>query len=131
MQSGKTVKQTHFKRLRTTLSGQGWVPAGLDGLDYSEPLLLKCAVPRSIFSRGYHIAIPSNRRSDSGFEPKAYAILVGKLVEIPHKIQADLLIIEGLTEAAFYQIQYYPEIMVYAEVPRFSAMFQVQNFHSH
>ncbi len=62
--------------------------------------------------------IPSNRRSDSGFEPKAYAILVGKLVEIPHKIQADLLIIEGRTVAALDQIQNYPEIMVYAEVPQ-------------
>ncbi|MBS0289833.1 MAG: hypothetical protein JSS07_07370 [Proteobacteria bacterium] len=29
MQSGKAIKQTHYRKLRTTLSGQGWVPAGL------------------------------------------------------------------------------------------------------
>ncbi|MFO1259096.1 MAG: hypothetical protein U1E78_11895 [Gammaproteobacteria bacterium] len=36
MQSGRAVKQTHFNKLKTVLSGQGWVPAGLDGLNYAE-----------------------------------------------------------------------------------------------
>jgi len=40
MQSGRAIKQTHYRKLRTSLSGQGWVPAGLDGLDYSQAYYL-------------------------------------------------------------------------------------------
>jgi hypothetical protein len=81
MQSGRAIKQTHYKKLRTVLSGQGWVPTGLEALNYGEPLLLKCAAPRAISSHSNQLTLPSARRTDPGFEPRGYAVIRGELQE--------------------------------------------------
>lgn len=115
MQSGRAIKQTHFKKLRTVLSGQGWVPAGLDNLNYDEPLLLKCAAPRTVSSKSNQLTLPASRRADTGFEPKGYALINGELREVPIKIQANIATLDPVADAACYQVQYYPEIMVFSE----------------
>lgn len=115
MQSGRAIKQTHYKKLRTVLSGEGWVPAGLDGLNYDEPLLLRCAAPRSCSSTTSQKTIPLARRQDLGFEPKGYAVLGGELHETPIKLQANIAILDPIADASSYQVQYYPEIWVFAE----------------
>jgi hypothetical protein len=112
------IKQTHFNKLRTVLSGQGWVPAGLDGLDYSIPLLLKCAAPRSVSSTNTQFTIPANRRNDSGFEPKSFAVVSGNLTETEITLNADIVNLDTVTGALTYQIYYYPEILVFAESPQ-------------
>lgn len=121
MQSGRAIKQTHYRKLRTSLSGQGWVPAGLDGLDYSQALLLKCAAPRSLSSESNKIVIPSLRRTDERFEPKGYALVRGHLIETGLEMQEDVAILEPVRFALSYQVYYYPEIFVFADAP------QVQN----
>jgi hypothetical protein len=118
MQSGRAVKQTHYKKFRTSLSGQGWVPAGLDGLEYSEPLILKCAAPRSVSSESYEILIPSTRRNDPTFEPKGYALVKGHLIETNIIMQEDTAILDPVRYALSYQVHYYPEILVFAESPQ-------------
>ncbi len=118
MQSGRAIKQTHFNKLRTVLSGQGWVPAGLDGLDYSTPLLLKCVAPRSVSSTNTQFTIPANRRNDPGFEPKAYAVVSGSLVETEITLNADIASLDAVPGALTYQVHYYPEILVFAEPPQ-------------
>lgn len=116
MQSGRAVKQTHFTKLKTVLSGQGWVPAGLDGLNFNEPLLLKCAAPRTISSCISKIVLPAERRSDAGFEPKGFALICGQLIEIPINIKANIAMLDAVPEAVCFQIQYYPELSIFAEL---------------
>ncbi len=118
MQSGRAIKQTHYKKLRTSLSGQGWVPAGLDGLEYSQPLILKCAAPRSISSESNQIVIPSCRRTDEGFEPKGNALVKGHLIETSLVMQENIAILELVRYALTYQVHYYPQILVFAEPPQ-------------
>lgn len=118
MQSGRAIKQTHYKKLRTSLSGQGWVPTGLDGLEYSESMILKCAAPRSISSESYQIVIPSYRRNDPGFEPKGYALVKGHLIETTLVMQEDIAILNPVGYALSYQVHYYPQILVFAEPPQ-------------
>ena len=120
-QSGKAIKQTHFNKLKTVLSGRGWVPAGLDGLDYSQPLLLKCVAPRSISSLNSSITIPTARRSDTGFEPIGYVLVGGELIQTSLNLSADIATLDPIPGAISYQVQYYPEIMVFAGPP------QIQN----
>lgn len=115
MQSGRAIKQTHYSKLRTSLSGQGWVPAGLDGLAYSEPMILKCAAPRSISSENSEIAIPSCRRTDQGFEPKGYALVRGHLIETGLIMKEEIAILDPVRYALAYQVHYYPEILVFTE----------------
>ena len=45
MMDGTGVKQVAWSgKLKTKLTGSGWMQSGLDGLDYSAPMLLKCAI---------------------------------------------------------------------------------------
>lgn len=118
MQSGKAVKQTHFRKLRTTLSGQGWVPAGLDGLDYNNPVVLKCALPRSIGSVSNQFTIPAERRQDAGFEVKGYALIGSELIETAFTLNANIAVLNSVMGASSYQVHYYPEIIVFAEPPQ-------------
>ena len=45
MASGALHRQSLWERWRTTLSGSGWVPAPLLGIDYEVPFTLASAVP--------------------------------------------------------------------------------------
>jgi hypothetical protein len=118
MQSGRAIKQTHFRKLRTVLSGQGWDPMGLDDLDYADSLLLRCATPRSIGSRQPQFTLVGNRRSDPGFEPQGYALLAGYLVPTALQIKGDIAQLQKVQGALSYQVHYYPEIWVFAEPPQ-------------
>lgn len=115
MQSGKAIKQTHFKKLKTVLSGKGWVPTGLDNLDYSKALLLKCSVPQSISSKANQILLPNGRRNDSGYTPTAFGLVNGHLIETKLIIEVDLAILDRVKDAMSYQVHYYPELFVFAE----------------
>lgn len=114
-QNGRAVKQTHFNKLKTTLSGTGWMPAGLDGIDYSEPLILKCAAPRSFSSSTNQISLPSNRRIDKA--PIGFALVDGELLVTQCHIQESMAVLDIKTNAQGYQVLYYPELLVFAEPP--------------
>ncbi len=78
-QSGKAIKQTHFKKLKSILSGKGWIPTGLESLVSSEALILECTVPMSIVSKSNQISIPQGRRDDFGYVPTAFGLVNGNL----------------------------------------------------
>lgn len=117
MQSGRAIKQTHFSKLRTVLSGMGWSPVGLDGLDYSKPLLLKCAVPQGVTSLNTQIFVTAKRRRDPGFEAKGYGLVNGQWAETSTNIGANIVELIPVEFATLYQVVYYPEILVFAEPP--------------
>lgn len=117
-QSGKAIKQTHFKKLKTVLSGKGWIPTGLDELDYSKPLLLKCAIPLSISSKNNQLLLPQGRRMDSFYNPKGFCLINGHLIETNLTIDHNLAILDHVDNANAYHVHYYPELYVYAEPPQ-------------
>lgn len=118
MQSGRAVKQTHFKKLKTVVSGKGWAPTGLDCLDYSTQLWLKSAVPLSISSKFQEIILPHIARSDIGYSPKVFALVDSELIESKLVIDDRLVTLEYVDDAITYQVHYYPELLVYAEPPQ-------------
>lgn len=118
MQSGRAVKQTHFKKLKTVISGKGWVPTGLDNLDYSIPLWLKSAVPLSISSNLQQLLLPYIARNDVGYSPKGFALVDGELIESKLVIDGRLVTLEYVDDTLSYQVHYYPELLVYAEPPQ-------------
>lgn len=118
MQSGRAIKQTHFKKLKTVLSGKGWVPTGLEHLDYSKPLLLKCAVPLSITSALCQLILPVASRNDMRYTPTGFALIGGKLLETNLSIQGNIVNLESVNDAKYYQVHYFPELLVYAEPPQ-------------
>lgn len=123
--SGGAVLQTYWQKLRTTLSGAGWWPPGLDGLDYDAPLTLKCAAPRAIRAAVAAIALPAARRTDAGFVPIGHAVVPGAsvgvsggdLVPTAVSIAANLATLTPVTGAIGYQITYWPQLIVFATPP--------------
>jgi len=121
MQSGRAVKQSHYTKIRTELRGRGWVPTGLEGLNYSETMLLKCAAPRVVSSTSNIMTIPASRREDIGFEVKAFAIVGGELLAVELDLDSNIARIKETPGAVNYQVHYYPELMVFAEPIKVSA----------
>ena len=119
MMSGAAVIQQHWSKLRTTINGGGLIPAGLSGLDYSQPLLLKCAAPRGVCSASNVIALPSSRRSDTGYEPTGYAQLAtGQQIKTPVAMGGDVATLTPVTGAIAYTCNYTPQMTVVCDGPR-------------
>ena len=118
MMDGTGVKQVAWSgKLKTKLTGSGWMQSGLDGLDYSAPMLLKCASPRGISNASNVITIPAARRSDPGFVPVGYAIVDGRRVDSPVSIVGNVATVTVVASASGYCVQYFPEITVFAQAP--------------
>lgn len=118
MMSGAGLKQTHWKRLRTRVSGNGLIPPGLSTLDYSQPLTLKCAAVRSIVSASNMIALPSARRADTGYEPYGLAQMpTGDMVGTTCVVVTNTATLGVVTGAIGYAVCYWPEVSVFADPP--------------
>lgn len=116
MMSGAALKQTHWVKLRTSIKGDGWIPAGLQGIDYSGPLSLACIGPRAINSSSAEIILPAARRADA--PPFAFAILGnGSLANTDSSLAGDTLTITPVAGAAGYSAHYFPLLSVIAAAP--------------
>ncbi len=130
MMSGALVQQVTWRRLRTTLTGDGWWPSGLETLDYDAPLTLLCAAPRAILSASNVIALPAARRTDAGYTPQGFARVAGssaasvgggELVPTAVAIAADVATLTTVAGATGYQIAYWPSLSVLADPPTMEA----------
>lgn len=118
MMNGAGLKQTHWQRLAVSLSGSGWAPLGLQSLDYSAPLTLKCGLPRVVRSQSLSIALPVGRRSDAGYEPFARAHLAdGREVATTVSITTHTATVTAVAGAISYAVWYWPQLTVIASPP--------------
>lgn len=116
MLSGAGHLQTHWAKKRTTISGSGRLPAGLDGLDYTASMSLSCAAPLSIWSATTSATLPAARRAD--FAPRGFAIVNGHQVPTPISIATNAVTFTAVSGASGYVVSYYPTLTIYAEPPR-------------
>jgi len=118
MMNGAAIKQTQWQKLAVTLSGNGWCPLGLDALDYTGPLTLKCGLPRAIRSQSTSIALPVARRTDTGYEPFARAHRAdGREVETAVSIATHVATVTAVAGAVSYAVWYFPQLTVMASPP--------------
>lgn len=119
MGDGSAIKQTYAgtqNRIATVINGSGPIPPGLDGLDYTDTLLVRCAAERSITNSSNVIDIPAARRSDTGYEPWGRAIMMdGSVVETEVQLDGDTATLTQVTGADAYQALWFPEFYALAE----------------
>jgi hypothetical protein len=116
---GSARKQTCWRgKLRTRISGQGWIPSGFDLLDYAEPLEMSCIALRAISSASNVIDLPADRRADRGFQPFAYATVGGGKRDTTLTLSGDTATVATVDGAALYTVCYYPKLTVFADPPR-------------
>jgi len=113
--SEKQVLSGSIGKLRTTIGGDGPIPPGLDGLDYTGPLLLKSAASRDITSTLNVIDIPSARRSDAGYVPWGRAFVNDQPISTPVAMDVDEATLTPVTGASAYQVLWYPQFNVLVE----------------
>jgi hypothetical protein len=105
-------------KIKTRLTGGGWVPPGFDALDYDAPLEMSCIAAKMVVSQDRVIEIPEARRADAGFEPFAIANVDGGRVDAAIASTAgDVITIAPVASAQFYAVFYYPKINVFASLP--------------
>lgn len=113
---GRGVKQTLYTgKLGTTISATGWTMPGLSGLDRSAEHELLCGATLSNSGGTSNIQIGNSnrRRSDTGFEPVAYAIFSDNQVKTPVSVDsAGNCTVTAVTGALYYKVDWYPKLTV-------------------
>lgn len=116
MLDGTGIKQTHWQKLRTRISGRGRYPPGLDGLDYSTSMQIACAAPRSLTSASNVFTLPAARRSD--WPPAGYAIVDGRVIRVAVSVVSNTATVATTAGADAYQVIYWPMLTVLASPPQ-------------
>jgi hypothetical protein len=117
---GSARKQTAWRgKIKTTLNGSGWIPPGLEALNYSASMEMSCIALKSVTSASNVITLPAARRADAGYEPFAIAHVNGGRVDtVINSLVANVATVEDVNAATHYTVFYYPKITVFASVPQ-------------
>ena len=114
MLEGTGIKQTHWGKLRTTITGIGLLPNAINQLDFSASHTLKCAVARAVMDVDETVTLPTARRTD--IDPCAQAVLPdGTMVGTPVVVVDDIATWTTVATAIRYQVWYWPQVTVFAK----------------
>lgn len=116
LSSGAGVPMTHWQKSAIALSGSGFMPPGLDGIDYTQALELRCTKHLSIVSTGTSFVLAGTPRPD--FSPWALALVGQQWVETDLVLDgADVMVIP-IPGASAYQVCWMPMFIVSAKRPQ-------------
>lgn len=116
LSDGAAVKMTHWSgKASGELSGNGLIPTGLDGLDYSQPLELLLTHPRSISQASPVFTIPGRCRPDR--EPWGHALVEGRWRPVPCVRADQIVTLTAAAGATLYMVQWMPAYTVFADPP--------------
>lgn len=117
MSDGAAVKMTHWSgKASGEISGSGWIPLGLEGLDYSQPLELQLTQPRSIAQSGRNFVLPAACRPDR--EPWGSALVAGRWRPVPCTRAGLNVTLGAASDATLYMVQWMPLYSVFADPPQ-------------
>ena len=109
--TGAGINQMTWQKQRVLTSGSGWMPAGLEALDYTQGMILSCITPKAIFlpNTQLTVALPPKRRSDAGATPWAVAVYPhGATRPAALSVAGNTASIAPQAGAMAYQVFYYP-----------------------
>lgn len=118
LSQGALFSMSHWKKEQITLSGGGDVPHGLDGLDYTAPMELRCTHPKSITGRtpADRAFTPSSAvRPD--VSPWGWALLDGRWLLVPASLQGGQIVVEAVPGAERYRGLWMPVFNVICDEP--------------
>ncbi|MHC8404295.1 hypothetical protein [Pseudomonas sp. TMB3-21] len=116
LSGGEGVKMTHWGKAAGTISGQGWMPPGLDGLDYSQPLELRLTAQECIVGDDRLFTLTSVPRPDRA--PWALALVGAQWIETPCDLVGLVVTAEPVIGASKYLVQWQPVYSVFVSRPQ-------------
>lgn len=119
--TGRGIKQSTWQKTRIITQANGWIPAGLNGLDFDVPHQVDCVaeltIPANFGTR--QAGLPTTRRSDSGHLPWGLAQLEGgHCVVCPVTIIGNVATVAAVPGAEAYMVGYYPSYTCWLSAPR-------------
>lgn len=115
LSGGEGVKMTHWGKAAGAISGQGWMPPGLDGLDYSQPLELRLTAQECVVGAGRSYSLKSLPRPDRA--PWAMALIGSQWVDTPCILVDGIATASSVGGASMYMIQWMPVYNVFVSKP--------------
>ncbi|QRY79634.1 hypothetical protein JVX91_00535 [Pseudomonas sp. PDNC002] len=116
LSQGRGVPMTHWNKVAISISASGWMPPGLAGVDYSQPLEVRLTKVESIVGTHLDYQLTSAPRPD--FEPYAEA-LIGKDWERTGITRAGLAVtVTPMAGATHYRVCWMPVFMVSGRRPQ-------------
>ena len=115
LSGGAAVKMTHWQKMAGTISGEGFWPPGLDGLDYSQPLELRSTKVRTHQAASTVITLQGTPRPDQA--PWGYAIVGRDLVPTPVSMAGNVATLTAVPGATAYQVCWTPKYTVVTNGP--------------
>ena len=115
MSDGAGVKQQHWKRMAGTISGEGWMPPGLDGLDYSVPLELRSTKVQSISGPGLVHLLPGTPRPD--YPAYGLALVGREWVGTACEVVDGVATLSAVPGATLYRVCWLPVFSVFVDRP--------------
>lgn len=115
MSDGAAVKMTTWGRMAGSISGQGFIPPGLDGLDYSAPLELRSTQVNTMQGTALEYILPGTPRPD--VEPWAFAQINKHWLPTPCVTVDGVATVTAVAGASAYQVWWMPVYSVFARRP--------------
>ncbi|QEY62550.1 hypothetical protein FXN65_10860 [Metapseudomonas lalkuanensis] len=113
---GAAVKIQHWRKTGITIRGTGWMGPGFAGLDFSQPLELRCTKQQSLSTTALTGTLPGTPRPDDS--PWALAYVDGDWRRTPVAVAPDrTFTITAVPGALQYQVCWRPVFMVFCEPP--------------
>lgn len=119
--SGRGILQRTWQKTRIVTSAQGWLPSGIQSLDFDAQHVVSCIVaetlPANALTRS--VTLPATRRSDDGHLPFGLAQMPGgDTFQVPVSVVDDVATAAELPGARLYQIGYYPQFTCWLLIPQ-------------
>lgn len=115
MSDGAGVKMQHWQKSAGSIAGSGWMPPGLAGLDYSQPLELRSTKVINHVGAGPDFLLQHTPRPDMA--PWAQALIGDQWVRVPSTFADGVLTVPPIAGATLYQACYMPVFSVFADAP--------------
>lgn len=132
--SGRAIKMMTdgFDKLKVTTSGSGWMPAGLQTINRSQQLVIKCILPRMEMAdfNTRQAVLPAARRSDAGHAPWGFAIMPdGSSRKVVATLAGNVATVAATPGAVAYAVGYLPQIVAYVNAPSESGEAGTATYH--
>jgi hypothetical protein len=113
LSDGALVSMTHWEKTSGTISsGSAWMPPGLDGLDYTQPLELRSTQVANVVGAGLIHSLTSTPRPD--VTPWGQALIGDKWIDTACSVVDGVATLTAVSGATLYQVCWMPVYSVKA-----------------
>lgn len=111
MSNGAGVNMHRYKKAAGSIGGQGLMPPGLDGLDFTQPLELRLTQLCNTVGPGLVHTLSSDPRPDR--EPWSLALVDDRWVSTPCTRVGRVVTVTAVAGAEYYQVGWLPIFSVF------------------